>query len=111
MVPHIRTREVPWQTGAMGGPPMDVVDPEKPGAAPATTTATGRGRDCQPLTRSSTASKNVPVRMRARIFGGMVEVLFGDWAWLTTGIGIVVLRTRKAWDARPHPDPRTRVSR
>ncbi|GEO96433.1 hypothetical protein [Kocuria turfanensis] len=34
-----------------------------------------------------------------------IRIILGEWDWLITGIGIVALGARMAWDARPRRDP------
>ncbi|MUN63660.1 hypothetical protein GMA12_10965 [Kocuria sediminis] len=40
-----------------------------------------------------------------------IRLILGEWNWFITGIGIVFLGTRMAWDARPRRDPGTEMAR
>ena len=33
-----------------------------------------------------------------------IRFILGEWDWLITGIGVVALGSRMAWDARPQRD-------
>ncbi|WIG18808.1 hypothetical protein [Kocuria rosea] len=36
-----------------------------------------------------------------------IRIILGEWDWLITGLGIVALGARMAWDARPRRNPGT----
>jgi hypothetical protein len=40
-----------------------------------------------------------------------IRLILGEWDWFITGIGIVFLGARMAWDARPRRAPGTGTAR
>jgi hypothetical protein len=40
-----------------------------------------------------------------------IRIILREWDWLITGLGIVALGARMAWDARPRRDPGMKAPR